>query len=68
MAKTLTLQDEEAMCLDTVLSGGERTVRVQVNISFVDATGAVYEATREVPMRLRRESPRRAYAAVHESV
>jgi len=68
MAKTLTLEDEEAMCLDTILSGGERTVRVQINISFIDETGAVYAATREVPIRLRRESPRRAYAAVHESV
>ena len=52
MARLLRLEDEEAMCLDTELSSGDRTVRVQVNVTFSDQHGRRYHATREIKMRL----------------
>ena len=53
---TLTLDKEEAMCLDVTLRGPDRTVRVQVNITFETENGVRYYSTREIKMRLRRET------------
>lgn len=55
--RTLTLEDEEAMVLDTVLDAGVRTTRVQVIVTYVDDRGAVYAAERIVKMHLKRGKP-----------
>jgi hypothetical protein len=52
----LTVSDEEALVLDAELHNGERTARVQVNVSYKDQNGAEYTASRIVKMRLKREA------------
>lgn len=50
----LQLTDEEVMCLDVELSGGERTTRVQVNVEFSDNLGREWVASKVVALRLKR--------------
>lgn len=51
----LSIAKEEAMVLDAALEMGNRTCRVQVNVSYTDQNGAEYHATRVVKMRVKRE-------------
>lgn len=55
-ANVLRLEEEEAMCLDDRLTGNDRTVRVQVNVSFINDNGDKYHGTREIKIRLGRET------------
>jgi len=51
----LAIVKEEAMALDAALEMGNRTSRVQVNVSYTDQNGVMYHATRIVKMRVKRE-------------
>ena len=51
----LQLQGEQAMCLDTELTDGDRTAGVQVNVSYIDQDGNAWHASRIVKMRLKKD-------------
>jgi hypothetical protein len=54
--RVLRIEDEEAMAIDEELRAGQRTARVQVNVTYRDQFGTRYHGTREVKIALRRET------------